>query len=93
MDIKAVDVRNQQWEALNPTFLVIFWRQLAEQQKVSGWASEEWELTNGDAEDVSRWTADNRGSRAASIWLVVHDSRGRGHVRLSGSDPKLARPE
>jgi hypothetical protein len=89
---KLIDIRDQKWQELSPTYLVIFWTEFSEPD-AAGWTSEEWELTQADVEDVLRWTADNRGQRLASIWLVLHDHRGRGHIRLSGTDPTAVQPD
>lgn len=78
MDVRTVDPRDQAWELDAPRYRVYFHNAVG--------ASDEYEVSHADANEVIAWADSHQGSRAYVLYVCVsHD--GLGLVRLAGSDP------
>lgn len=81
MQTMGVDPRDETWELVEPRYRVYFW---------AGTASDEWEVSGADVQEVLAWAEANRGDRTYTLYACVpHD--GLGLVRLAGEDPTVVR--
>jgi hypothetical protein len=78
MDVNGIDPRDQTWEIPSPTFRVCF-------HDGKG-ASDEYELSGGDVQDVLRWAEAHRRGRTYTVDVCVPRD-GLGLIRLAGRDP------
>ncbi len=86
MRVMPIDPRDQRWESDRPAYRVYFWRSLGPGE-LSGWESDEWELTETDVDEVLAWADAHAGGRTMSLWVVHRDADGVGLIRLAGLDP------
>lgn len=78
MHATGVDPRDQTWEVDRPSYRVYF-------HDADG-ASDEYEVTGADVDEVIAWAEDQRGSRTYVLYVCVA-SDGLGLLRLAGTDP------
>ena len=86
MQVKGVDPRDQKWERDSPTYRVYFWERTGTSD-LSGWRSDEWELSAADVDEVLSWADEHADGRLVNVWLVHNDAHGLGLIRLMGRDP------
>ncbi|WP_030677377.1 hypothetical protein, partial [Streptomyces sp. NRRL B-1347] len=80
MHVRGVDPRDTTWEHDDATYRVYFWDRSAQ-------ASDEYEVTDADVEDVLTWArtkAEETGS-AYTLYVSVTDQGKPGLIRLSGA--------
>lgn len=85
-----IDPRDQQWQSDSPAYRVFFWQSRGSGE-LSGWESEEWQLTEADVDEVLAWAGSRAAGRTMSIWVVHQDADGIGLIRLAGIDPTADR--
>ena len=90
MDVRPVDPRDTTWEDHEPVYRVYFWK--AEPQPLGlrpGFASEEFELTGSNVQEVLAWADATVGSdRTYTLYALVRSLEGElGLIRLAGVDP------
>lgn len=80
MRCEQVDPRDQGQEHGDPSFQVYFWGE--------GGASDEWQITGGDLDEVQTWAAKKAEGRDYSLWAVVPPGARESEViLLRGMDP------
>lgn len=80
MRCKQVDLRDQGKEHRGPTFWVCFWGEEG--------ASDEWQTTGGDLDEVQTWAAKKAQGRDYSLWAAVpQGARESEVILLRGTDP------
>lgn len=88
---RPVDPRDQWWEVDHPAYRVYFFVQ-PDPGPPSGWASDEWEITGADVDEVLTWARENADGRRFIVYVRVDHGDGLGLVRLLGSDPNAVGP-
>ena len=81
MHAMPVDPRDQNWESDSPAYRVYFWQDMA---------SDEWELSEADIDEVLAWADAHADGRTMTVWVVHRDSEGVGLIRLAGIEPPAA---
>jgi len=79
MEAHPIDPRDQTSEVTDPAYRVYFWSD-------DGAASEEWELTGTDLDEVLEWIPSRSRGRSHSLWAVVRSPGDVCLVRLRGID-------
>jgi len=90
VDVRPVDPRDTTWEVDEPAYRVYFWRPVPQPIGLPiGFASEEFEVTGADAQEVIAWAEVTAGSdRTYTVYALVRCLAGElGLVRLAGADP------
>lgn len=82
MRARPVDPRDQTSEEDAPRYRVHFWGETS--------ASDEWELTETDLDEVLDWIRANADGRRHSLWAVLERGDRVELVRLRGIDPPAA---
>jgi hypothetical protein len=77
MQAHQVDPRDTRWEENHPAYRVYFWRD---------GVSHEWELADGDVDEVLRWAADRANGQQYAVYACVNSPAGLGLIRLLGTD-------
>lgn len=84
MQTSPVDPRHGTSEVSDPRYWVIFWDDDA--------ASDEWELSDCEVDDVLLWAEDRAAGRTYGLWAVFTADSGVQTVRLKGTDPNDTDP-
>jgi hypothetical protein len=84
MQTMGVDPRDQTGELEDPRYRVYFW---------AGTASDEWEISGADVQEVLARAEANRGDRTYTLYACVPEKDGLGLVRLAGEDPTVVRSD
>jgi len=73
VDVRPVDPRDTTWEVDEPAYRVYFWRPVPQPIGVPrGLASEEFEVTGADVQEVIAWAEATAGSdRAYTLYALV----------------------
>jgi len=89
MKVRPVDPRDTRWEVSHPAYRVYFWEQQRPNDPGSGWMSAEWEIEDGDVDEVLSWAHDNAAGRRFVVYARVASGQSDepGLVRLLGTDP------
>jgi hypothetical protein len=90
MQTRPVDPRDTQWEVEKPAYRVYFWQQPGHHMD-SGWASEEWQVEDADADEVLAWALNDKSGRAFTLYVCCNCDGELGLIRLIGADPTLPR--
>jgi hypothetical protein len=81
--VRSIDPRDQRREVARPKFRVYFWRRAG-----MGWASNEFEVTGGDVDEVIEWARERAYyDEVFTLYCCVESVQGLGLVRLLGEDP------
>ena len=86
MQTRQVDPRDTRWEVDRPVYRVYFWQRLGS-HKDSGWASQEWQVEDADADEVLTWAGSTARDRAFTLYVCCECDGEIGLIRLLGSDP------
>ena len=89
MDVRPIDPRDTTWEIDKPAYRVYFWTRVPQPIGFPmGIASEEFEVTKADVQEVIAWAEATAGSdRTYTLYaLVQRPEREFGLVRLAGAD-------
>jgi hypothetical protein len=89
MRAHQVDPRDIQWEADTPSYRVYFWQQAGHGPE-SGWASDEWQLDDGDLLEVLAWADSDDRHRRYVLYACCAHGGDPGLIRLTGTDPTAA---
>ena len=81
MRARPVGPRDQTSEVDDPAYRVTFW---------AGQASDQWELSEADLDEVLAWINQTAEGRTHSLWVVRHEDSGLELIRLRGIDPPAA---
>jgi hypothetical protein len=90
VDVRPADPRDTTWEVDEPGYRVYFWRPVPQPIGLPrGFASEEFEVTGSDVQEVIAWAEATAGSdRIYTLYALVRCPEGEiGLVRLAGADP------
>lgn len=79
MKAKTVDPRDQTMEVDDPVYRVYFWEE-------GGGAKEEWELSEGDLDEVLDWIPTRSLGRSHRLWAVIRAPQAVTLIRLRGVD-------
>jgi len=83
MEAVGIDPRDTTWEDHFPAYRVYFWSG----SRQSGWASDEWRITDADIPEVIEWAETNAGGRYVTIWVEAWNHGRLGMIRLQGWEP------
>ena len=86
MQTRLVDPRDIRWEIGHPVYRVYFWQQFGSTPD-SGWASEEWQAEDADADQVLAWAESNASGRTFTLYVCCECEGEPGLIRLIGTDP------
>ena len=87
MQARPVDPRDTRWEVDRPTYRVYFWSRRETPDGAPAPASDEWEVSEADVDEVLTWARSAARGRSFVVYACASDSEGLGLVRLLGSAP------
>jgi hypothetical protein len=89
MRVDRIDPRSARWEIDQPSYLINFW-QRSSGRRDTGWASDEWRLSDADVHEVLAWADEHADGRRFSLWIEFVLDGEPGLVRLGGWEPSRA---
>jgi hypothetical protein len=87
MHVPPVDPRDTRWEVDRPSYRVYFWTRHETPDGSLAPASDEWEVSDADVDEVLAWASSAARERSFVVYACASDSEGLGLVRLLGSAP------
>lgn len=79
MRARPIDPRDQTSQVDDPSYRVYFWAEDAG-------AKEEWEISEGDLDEVLAWISSHASGRSHSLWVVTRSAGEVCLIRLRGID-------
>src|SRR5215475_4759234 len=89
MRVDRIDPRSVRWEIDQPSYRINFWQQSSGHGD-TGWASDEWRLSDADVHEVLAWVDAEADGRRFSVWIEVVLDGEPGVVRRGGWEASRA---
>lgn len=83
MNVEGIDPRDAEWEVDSPAYRVYVFAE-------GGRYSDEYQLTDADADEVLAWAMKQAGDREFIVYVVHNEAGSLGLIRLSGADPNAS---
>lgn len=89
MDVRSVDVRDQEWEIASPKYRATIWLPADMSDGSRVWAGDEYELADTDVVEALAWAQERtpEGAQFVLYAICAMPEAGLGVLRLAGNEP------